>query len=157
MHTSPPCDSSQPPVFNCDVSPLDDVIIVTVVGALDRATAHVFAEALVHAMTYGLPIVVECSHLTYIDSFGCRPLLDCRHRLPLITLAGVDGVARNVLESLNLQTVFPIYDRLDAVTPEHTSPPRFPARSAYVSRPKPTIHFRAHGRSQAKTHSSRSA
>jgi len=157
MHTSPLCDSSQSPGFYCDVSPLDDVTIVTVVGALGRATAHIFAEALAHAMTYGLPIVLECSHLTYIDSFGCRPLLDYRHRLPLITFAGVDRVARNVLETLNLQTVFPIYDRLDAVAPDHPSHPRLPARSAYVSGPKPTIHFRAHGRSQAKTHSSRSA
>lgn len=157
MHTSPSRSTSQSPDFYCEVSPLDDVTIVTVVGVLDQATAHVFAEALAHAMMYGLPIVLECSHLTYIDSFGCRPLFDYRHRLPLITLAGVDRVARNVLETLNLQTAFPIYDRLDAVAPEHPSPPRFPARSAYVSGPKPTIHFRAHGRSQAKTPSSRSA
>jgi anti-anti-sigma factor len=157
MHTSPFRRTSQSPAFYCDVSPLDDVTIVTVGGALERATAHVFAEALAYAMTQGLPIVLECSHLTYIDSFGCRPLLEYRHRLPLITLAGVDQVARNVLETLNLQMVFPIYDRLDAVIPDYPSPPRFPARSAYVSRPKPTIHFRAYGRSQAKTHSSSSA
>ena len=64
------------------------------VGELDRTTAGVFAPA----MTYGLPIVLECSHLTYIDSFESRPLLDYRHRLPVITLASVDRVARNVLD-----------------------------------------------------------
>jgi anti-anti-sigma factor len=157
MHTSPLRDNSESSVFYCHVSPLDDATIVTVVGELDGATADVFTEALAYAMTYGLPIVLECSHLTYIDSFGFRPLLDYRHRLPVITLAGVDQVARNVLETLNLHTVFPIYDRLDAVTSDHPSPPRFPSRSAYASRPKPTMQFRAHRTSQARTHSSRSA
>jgi len=156
MHTSSPWDSSQPSVLYCDVSPSDDITLVTVVGELDRATAHVFAEALAHAMRYGLPIVLECSHLAYIDSFGVRPLLDYRHRLPRIALAGVDRVGRNVLATLNLQTVFPIYDRLDMVTPYNSSPPRFPARSTYVSRPAPPMRFRAHGTSQATTHSSRS-
>jgi len=157
MRTSPLCDNSESSVFYCHVSPLDDATIVTVVGELDGATADVFAEALAYAMTYGLPIVLECSHLTYIDSSGFRPLLDYRHRLPVITLAGVDRAARNVLETLNLQTVFPIYDRLDAVARDHPPRPRFPSRSAYASRPKPTMHFRAHGKSQARTHSSRSA
>jgi anti-sigma B factor antagonist len=158
MHTSPLRDSSEPSVFYCDVSPRDDVTFVTVVGELDRTTADVFAEALEYAMTtYGLPIVLECSHLTYVDSSGLRPLLDYRHRLPIITLAGVDRVARTVLETLNLQMVFPTYARLDAVPPDHPSPPRFPSRSAYASRPKPTMHFRAHGRSQTRTHSSHRA
>lgn len=146
MYTSPPSDTSEPSVFYCNVSPLDNVTIVTVVGELDRATAGVFAAALKYAMVYGLPIVLECSHLTFIDSFGVRPLLDYRHRLPLIALVGLDRAAQNVLETLNLQTVFPIYDRLDTVMPDHSSPPRFPSRSAYASRPKPTMHFRAQGR-----------
>lgn len=150
MHTSSPHDRLGPSVFLCDVGPLDDVTLVTVVGELDGETAHVFAEALAYAMTYGLPIVLECSHLTSIDAFGFRPLLDYRHRLPRIALAGVDRAARSVLEALNLQTAFSIYDKLDIVTPDHLSPPRLPSRSAYASRPKPTMQFRAHGRSPAR-------
>ena len=70
-------------VFETDARRMGDVVVVSLTGELDMATAPAVQEAVERAQGEG-PIAVDLRELTFIDSTGIRALLD-------IYAAGQDG------------------------------------------------------------------
>jgi anti-sigma B factor antagonist len=70
-------------VFGVDGRQTGDVMVVSVTGELDMATAPTLHEAVERAQGQG-PIIVDLRHLTFIDSSGIRALIQ-------IYTAGQDG------------------------------------------------------------------
>ena len=75
-------------VFETDARRMGDVVVVSLTGELDMATAPAVQEAVERAQGEG-PIAVDLRELTFIDSTGIRALLD-------IYAAGQDVAARRV-------------------------------------------------------------
>ena len=62
-------------VFETDARRMGDVVVVSLTGELDMATAPAVQEAVERAQGEG-PIAVDLRELTFIDSTGIRALLD---------------------------------------------------------------------------------
>jgi len=61
-------------VFETGVRKMADVVVVSVTGELDMATAPALHQAVERAQDQG-PIVVDLRDLTFIDSTGIRALI----------------------------------------------------------------------------------
>ncbi len=70
-------------VFETDARQMGDVIVVSLTGELDMASAAALHQAIERAQEQG-PIVVDLRDLTFIDSTGIRALIQ-------IYSAGQDG------------------------------------------------------------------
>ncbi|MET7996063.1 STAS domain-containing protein [Amycolatopsis sp. NPDC005232] len=70
--------------------------VLTPVGDLDAATAHVFAEALADAARLGGPVVADLSRVEFLGCAGIRALFAAHDRAVSFTVVcdGLHGVRR---------------------------------------------------------------
>ncbi|MEV0073777.1 STAS domain-containing protein [Amycolatopsis sp. NPDC050768] len=70
--------------------------VLTPVGDLDAATAHVFAKALADAAQLGGPVVADLSRVEFLGCAGIRALFAAHDRAVSFTVVcdGVHGVRR---------------------------------------------------------------
>lgn len=88
-----------------------EATVVRLAGDLDLSGAHLLGEALIDAQALGLPVVVDCSALAFIDSSGIAELVAARNRTGQLTLAGLPPV---VLGTLQIAAVTDLFDLLPA-------------------------------------------
>jgi anti-anti-sigma factor len=89
-------------------------MVIHLTGEYDISTSHTLAYAL--EPSYGAPnVVVDFSGVTYIDSTALSEMIRCRKRraalaFPPKRFAGVNLQVRLILETTNLDKIWPIFD-----------------------------------------------
>ena len=91
-----------------------DVLIIDADGGLNSENAHGFVDELGTLIESGqTKIVVDCSKLGYISSFGISVLVRLHAKLSKrggdVKLACVKGILVELLTNLRLNTLFEIY------------------------------------------------
>ncbi len=91
-----------------------DVMVVKADGGLNAQTAHEFIANLETLIASGLTkIVVDCSALTYISSYGLGMLLRLHGKLAKrggdVKICAVKGAVMEVLQLVKLDKVFNLY------------------------------------------------
>ena len=91
-----------------------DVLIVRADGALNAESADDFIKQLTGFIDNGLSrIIVDCSKLEYISSYGLGVLVRLHAKLAKrggdVKLASVPGLIEQVLQVTRLNTLFSIY------------------------------------------------
>lgn len=95
-----------------------DVLIISADGGLNVQTAPQFVGELEGLIDAGLrKIIVDCSRLDYISSYGlgvlARLQAKLRNRGGDVKLAGVKGMAASVLRATRLDRLFELYPDVD--------------------------------------------
>jgi anti-sigma B factor antagonist len=109
-------------LFELEVSTADEgVVVCTVVGELDVATAPKLRQELVRAVSesVGPPrIVVDLAGVDFLDSTGLGVLLGGLKRVRAkdgaLALARAESQVRKVFEVTRVIEILPIHDELDA-------------------------------------------
>ena len=96
-----------------------DVMILSADGGLSRHNVAQFLEELETLVDSGIrKMIVDCTRLTYISSFGVGALAALKTRLAKrggeVKLASVKSLILNVLRTTNLDRVFEIYPDVEA-------------------------------------------
>ena len=91
-----------------------DVLIITADGGLNRDTAERFVQDIETLVDTGLrQIIVDCSQLTYISSYGLGVLVRLHKRMNThggdVKIASVRGVLSQALQATRLDRLFDIY------------------------------------------------
>ncbi len=91
-----------------------DVLVLKADGGLNARTAESFVSDLEKLVDAGLrKIIVDCSGLSYISSYGLGVLVRLHGRLGRhggnVKIASVKGVVVEVLRVTKLNTIFEIY------------------------------------------------
>ncbi|GLY85638.1 STAS domain-containing protein [Actinoallomurus iriomotensis] len=99
----------------------DDIVSVTLAGALDVATAPRVRDLLIRLIDEGHHrLVLELSGVDFVDSIGLGVFVGVVHRLrpydSSLAVAAPSPQARKVFEITQLVRVLPIYDTFDAAT-----------------------------------------
>lgn len=101
-----------------DVSIQEGVHVIRLTGFLDRYLSARMREEVIRlsADNDSIPIVVDMSEITHIDSMGVGMLVSSlnssRAKQTPFGIIGVVGKAREVLHLTRLDKVLPIYDNL---------------------------------------------
>jgi stage II sporulation protein AA (anti-sigma F factor antagonist) len=95
------------------IDAMSSAVLVTVASEIDLAAVPVFSKVLNDAAAYGLPVILNCAALRYLDSTGMDVLLRYRTRVPRVALASPQEVIRKIFGVLSLDTVIPIYESVD--------------------------------------------
>ena len=95
-----------------------DVLILSADGGLIAATADQFVGELDQFVQLGCrKLIVDCTRLTYISSFGLGVLVRLHKKLAArggdVKLAAVSGAIPTVLSMVRLDRVFEIYPTVD--------------------------------------------
>lgn len=95
-----------------------DVLIVSADGGLDLSTAGQFQTELEQLIDAGLrKIIVDCSRLTFVSSYGLSVLVRLHGRLAKhggdVKLAAVPGRLASLLSLTRLDTLFGLYEDVD--------------------------------------------
>ena len=99
--------------------PSAGLIVLSPSGELDMSNGERFEEAISDARaTRPEAIVLDLTHLTFMDSSGLRILLDTWNESklaerPLTIVVPKDGLVRRVLEVSGCDGILPLVDRLD--------------------------------------------
>ncbi len=109
-------------LFELDVTTTDDgVVVCTVIGELDVASAPKLRQELVRAVAEadGPPrIVVDLAGVDFLDSTGLGVLLGglkrARAQNGVMALARAEAQVRKVFEITRVIEILPIHDDLDA-------------------------------------------
>lgn len=108
-------------LFELDVTADDGVVVCTVVGELDVASAPRLRQALVQAVSDadGPPrIVVDLAGVDFLDSTGLGVLLGGLKRTVAqggsLALSRAEPQVRKVFEITRVIEILPIHDELDA-------------------------------------------
>jgi anti-sigma B factor antagonist len=96
-----------------------DVLILSADGGLCAETAERFVEELSRFVDLGMrKLIVDCTRLTYLSSYGMGILVRLHKRLALqggdVKLAAVPGVVARVIRLVRLDGVFQIFPTVDA-------------------------------------------
>ncbi len=91
-----------------------EVLVIKADGGLNAGTAEGFVEDLEKLVDAGLrKIIVDCSELSYISSFGLGVLIRLHSRLARhdgnVKIASVKGVVVEVMRVTKLTRLFEIY------------------------------------------------
>ncbi len=95
-----------------------DVLILRADGGLNSQTAQQFVEELAALVDAGIrKIIVDCTLLDYLSSYGISVLLRVHARMRKrggdVKLCGVKGVVNDVLKITNLDHVLHVYADVD--------------------------------------------
>ena len=96
-----------------------DVLILSADGGLCAETAEQFVEELNRFVDLGMrKLIVDCTRLTHLSSYGMGILVRLRKRLAQqggnVKLAAVPGVVARVIRLVRLDRVFQIFPTVDA-------------------------------------------
>ena len=91
-----------------------EVLVIKADGGLNSETAEKFVSDIEKLVTAGLArIIVDCSELEYISSYGLGVLVRLHKRMKLhdgdVKIASVQSAMMNVLRLARLDTLFEIY------------------------------------------------
>jgi anti-sigma B factor antagonist len=92
--------STEAPHLAVDAQPLDDRLIVTVVGDIDAATASVLEEGVVLDDPAIAVVDLRLDQVSFIDSSGLRALLVVRERATAAGVHVVLGSTSNLVDRL---------------------------------------------------------
>ena len=95
------------------IEPMSSAVLVTVGTEIDLAAVPLFTQVLDAAAAFGLPVILNCADLRYLDSTGMDVLLRYRTRVPRVAIASPQNVIRKIFGVLSLDEVIPIYDTVD--------------------------------------------
>jgi anti-anti-sigma factor len=92
-----------------------DILILSADGGLNSQNAEQFVDELQNLVDAGAQkLIVDCTKLSYISSYGIGILIRLHKRLAEgggeVKIAAVDSPIVKVLRLLRLDTVFEIYD-----------------------------------------------
>jgi anti-anti-sigma factor len=104
----------------------DDVLIIAADGGIDRQTGEEFVDGICDIIEGGVQkVIVDCSRLKYISSYGLGLLLRVHKRAREaggeVKLADLHGRVFDVLEIMRLDHVFAIYSEVDAALSDFSS------------------------------------
>lgn len=96
-----------------------DVLVLNVDGGLNAETADGFLEQIEHLVDAGLKkIVVDCTLLEYISSYGVGVLLWVHKKMKKrggnVKLCAIKGIVGDVLHATRMDTLFEVYPDLEA-------------------------------------------
>lgn len=96
----------------------NDVLILRADGGLNSDTALQFISELENLVDAGLrKIIVDCSQLTYVSSYGLTILLRLHRKMAKhggdVKLAGVPGLVAGVLRVTHIDRLLSIYPDID--------------------------------------------
>lgn len=93
-------------------------LIMTLDGEADLQHTPTLRKSLLEAVTGGRPVVVDMSHVSYIDSSGVASLVEAyqsaRKKGYAFSLAGLSPAALRVLQLARLDRVFTIHASVEA-------------------------------------------
>jgi len=100
--------------------------IVALEGEIDFHSSPVLRERVLKLLDQGTDLIVDMTQVSFIDSSGIASLVEglqhARGQKRQLSLAGVGETPMQVFRLTKLDTVFPMYDSLEAAVD------RFPAR-----------------------------
>lgn len=109
----PPRSQGGVPGTAWQIDPMSSAVLVTVASEIDLAAVPMFSKVLNDAAAYGLPVILNCAALRYLDSTGMDVLLRYGKRVPRVVLASPQDVIRKIFRVLSLDTVIPLYESVD--------------------------------------------
>jgi anti-sigma B factor antagonist len=95
-----------------------DVLILSADGGLNAQTASQFVGELERLIEQGTrKIIVDCTHLDYISSYGIGVLIRLHKHLAKyggdVKLAGIQSLVISVLRTVRMDKLFEIYPDID--------------------------------------------
>ena len=108
----------QGPALLLSAKASEDAMIVRLVGELDLAGADAMRRLAgwVEAHPPGLPLVLDLSDLTFVDSSGIRMLLETSTSVEPVALFAPSPPVARVLDIIGLRDRFGVVDNLDSAT-----------------------------------------
>ena len=104
------------------ISETGDRVIVTLDGDIDLEHSPTVRATLLGSLDRGLPVLVDLSAVTYIDSSGIANLIEAfqaaQARDMAFGLVGAAGQVMRVLELARLDKVFELHDSVAAALAE---------------------------------------
>jgi anti-anti-sigma factor len=98
--------------FHVQTAHSDGQVVVQIGGDVDLACIGALAEALGQALAPGIPVVVDCSKITFMDSSGLQAFVRARtaadRRGTAFRLTRVSKSVSRVLELSGTTSLFPI-------------------------------------------------
>lgn len=103
------------------VAHIQGFAVVTAGGDIDARTVQQFDHAVTEAAGVSARMVIDLSHVTFIDSTGLGVLIAARNqaqqRGAVVALVSPPPMVRRLLTTTQLQHLFTVHDRLtDALT-----------------------------------------
>jgi anti-sigma B factor antagonist len=108
------------------VDQMDGCAIVRADGEIDAHTAHAFHETVAEAGALASHVIIDLSHVTFVDSTGLGALIaartSARQRGGSLALVSPPPMVRRLLGATRLHDIFAIYDSMpDAINASHTT------------------------------------
>jgi anti-sigma B factor antagonist len=99
------------------IDQVDGCAIVRADGEIDAHTVHAFHETVAEAASLASHVIIDLSHVTFVDSSGLGGLIaartSARHSGGSLALVSPPPMVRRLLGSTQLHDVFAIYESLD--------------------------------------------
>ncbi|MBA2337973.1 MAG: STAS domain-containing protein [Acidimicrobiia bacterium] len=109
------------PNITVEVSRREPWAVVTARGEIDLATVPDVEQGLAEAIDSGGDVILDLSEVGFMDSTGLRAILAAEKRLAAdghrLALVVTDGPVHRLLEVTALESHFPLFDSVDAITP----------------------------------------
>jgi anti-sigma B factor antagonist len=115
-HTEQGGDHGAPEHAWYKVDQIDGCAVVRAGGEIDSHTVHAFHEVVGEAASLASRVVIDLTHVTFVDSSGLGGLIlarkNARERGGSVSLVSPPPMVRRLLGSTRLHDVFDIYDSL---------------------------------------------
>lgn len=125
--------------FSCRARTAADAVVIDVIGGVDLATTDLLMKTAAEHLSSGIPLVVDCSRITFLNSVGLKGLLEIRRQAVNtgsdLVLAAPSHCVSRVLELSGTQHVFQLHAGARAVVPARGVPV---GRAAKRELPDPT-------------------
>lgn len=112
--------------FSCRARTSADAVVIDVIGDVDLATTNLLVKTAAEHLSSGIPLVVDCSRITFLNSVGLKGLLEIRRQAlntgSDLVLAGPSHCVSRVLELSGTQHVFQLQVGERAVVPARDVP-----------------------------------
>jgi anti-sigma B factor antagonist len=99
------------------IDQMDGCAIVRADGEIDAHTVHAFHETVTEAASLASHVIIDLSHVTFVDSSGLGGLIvartSARQSGGSLSLVSPPPMVRRLLGSTQLHDVFAIYESLD--------------------------------------------
>jgi anti-sigma B factor antagonist len=100
------------------IDQVDGCAIVRADGEIDAHTVHAFHQTVTEAAALAPHVIIDLSHVTFVDSSGLGGLIvartSARRRGGSLSLVSPPPMVRRLLGSTQLHDVFAIHESLDA-------------------------------------------
>lgn len=96
----------------------EEILVIQLHGKLDNSTVEAFNQEIDRQFDTGVrKIIVDCSHLGYVSSFGIGSLVRAQSKLRNkggeMKLATVQSMVANVFKIVHLDRLLDIYDDIE--------------------------------------------